>query len=136
MSESTIRTSLEQKIQFYHKRYIKSLYIGALSNSLIFISGSLYYFYFKYGEIRPMDLEDYLVSGIAIVIAFVFGAVVQIAQHNFQVKQLESCLREIDENTMTELTLKQQRMRKLGMFLIALTALIGGLLLLAYFVFR
>ena len=136
MSESAIRTSLEQKILFYRKHYIKSLYIGALSNSLIIVSGSLYYFYFKYGEIRPLDVTDYLVSGTAIIIAFIFGVVVQIAQHNFQIKQLESCLREIDEDAMTELTLKQQRVRKLRLIFIALTALVCGLLLLAYFVFR
>ena len=128
--------SLQKRIEFYHQRYIKSLYIGALSNSLFIVSGSLYYFYFKYGEIRPMDLVDYLVFGIAITIAFVFGAVVQIAQHNFQVKQLESCLQEIDEDTMTVLTLKEQRNKKIRLFFIALTALVCGLLLFAYFVFR
>jgi hypothetical protein len=136
MSETNIRTSLQKRIQFYHQRYVKSLYIGALSNSLIFVSGSLYYFYFKYGEIRPMDLVDYLVFGIAIILAFVIGAVVQIAQHNFQVRQLESCLQEIDEDTISMLTLKEQRNKKLRLFFIALGALVCGLLLLAYFVFR
>ena len=134
--ETVIRTSLESKIQFYHQRYIKSLYIGALSNSLVFVSGSLYYFYFKYGEIRPMDLVDYLVFGTAIIIAFVLGAVVQIAQHNFQVRQLESCLQEIDEDSISTLTIKEHRNKKLRLFFIALLALICGLLLLAYFVFR
>ena len=70
------------------------------------------------------------------LIYFVFGAVVQIAQHNFQVKQLESCLHEIDEDSMTVLTLKEQRNKKLRLFFIALGALVCGLLLLAYFVFR
>ena len=134
-SETVIRTTLENRIQFYHQRYIKSLYIGALSNSLVFVSGSLYYFYFKYGEIRPMDLVDYLVFGTAIIFAFVLGAVVQIAQHNFQVRQLESCLQEIDEDSMSELTLKEHRNKKLRLFFIALIALVAGLLLLAYFVF-
>lgn len=136
MSEPAIRSSLEKKIQFYHQHFLKSLYIGALTNSLILISGSLYYFYFKYGEIRPLDLDDYLVSGTAIILAFVFGAIVQLAQHNFQIKQLESCLQEIDEDTMTEFTLKQQGMRKRRLFFMALTAIVCGLLLLAYFVFR
>ena len=83
-----------------------------------------------------MDLVDYLVFGTGIVIAFVFGAIVQIAQHNFQVKQLESCLQEIDENSMTLLTLKEQRHKKLRLFFIALLALVCGLLLLAFFIFR
>ena len=136
MSTPAIRSSLEKRIQFYHQHYIKSLYIGALSNVLVFVSGSLYYFYFKYGEIRPLDLVDIVVFGTAIIIAFVFGAVIQIAQHNFQVKQLESCLQEIDEDSITVLTLKEQRNKKLRLFFIALLALVCGLLLLAYFVFR
>lgn len=135
-SDTTTRTSLERRIQFYHQRYVKSLYIGALSNSLIFVSGSLYYFYFKYGKIRPLDLVDCLVFGSAIIIAYALGAVVQIAQHRFQIRQLESCLREIDEDSISVLTLKEQRNKKLRFFFIALTALICGLLLLAYFIFR
>ncbi len=135
-TEPVIRTSLEQRIQFYHKHFIKSLYIGALSNSLFFISGSLYYFYFKYGEIRPLDLTDYLVFGTGITIAFVLGAWVNISQHNFQMKQLESCLQEIDENALTELTMKDRRNKKIRLFIIVLLALISGLLLLAYFIFR
>ena len=136
ISPPVIRTSLENRIQFYRKRYMKSLYIGALSNVLIVVSGSLYYFYFKYGEIRPMDLTDYLVFGTAIILAFLLGAVVQIAQHNFQVRQLESCLKEIDEDSMTVLTLKEQRNKKLRLFFVALTAVVLGLLLLAYLIFR
>lgn len=135
-SDTNIRTSLERRIQFYHQRYVKSLYVGALSNSLIFVSGSLYYFYFKYGKIRPLDLEDCLVFGSAIIIAYVLGAVVQIAQHKFQIRQLESCLREIDEDSISVLTLKEQRNKKLRLFFIVLTALICGLLLLSYFIFR
>jgi hypothetical protein len=136
MSEPDIKSSLEKKVRFYRQRYVKSLYMGALTNSLIFVSGSLYYFYFKYGEIRSMDLEDYLVFGTAIIIAFVIGAAAQLAQHNFQIKQLESCLQEIEEERITELTIKQHRMRKRRLFFIALIVFVCGLLLLAYFVFR
>jgi len=131
-----VRTSLENRIRFYRKHYVKSLYIGALSNVLIFVSGSLYYFYFKYGELRPLDLTDYLVFSVAMLLAFALGAWAQIALHNFQVRQLESCLKEIDEDAMTMLTLNEQRNKKLRLIFIALTALILGLLLLAYLIFR
>jgi hypothetical protein len=133
-SEPVIRNSLEKRIQFYHENYVKSLYIGALSNALIFVSGSLYYFYFKYGEIRPLDLTDFLVFGGATLIAFIFGAAVNIGQMNFQVKQLESCLQEIDEDSISELTLKEQKNKRRRLFFIMLLALISGLLLLAYLI--
>ncbi|MEA3463186.1 MAG: hypothetical protein U9R49_14980 [Bacteroidota bacterium] len=135
-SDPTVRTTLENKINFYHQRYIKSLYVGALSNALLILSGMLYYFYFKYGEIRPFQWDDYLVFSAAIIIGFALGAYVQIAQHNFQVKQLESCLNEIDEDAISTITLREQRNRKRRLILIFLLAIICGLLILAYLIFR
>ena len=136
-SDSVIRTSLENKIRFYRQHFSKSLYVGALSNSLFILSGMLYYyFFFKYGEIRPFTWDDYLVFGITIIIGFAFGAYVQIAQHNFQIKQLEDCLLEIDEDAFTNLTLRDQRNKKRRLIYIFLLALVCGLLLLAFFIFQ
>jgi len=134
--DPVIRTSLENKILFYHRHYKKALYVGALSNSLLILSGMLYYFYFKYGEIRPFQWDDYLVFGATMVLGFVIGAFVQIKQLNFQIKQLESCLKEIDEETISTITLRDQRNKKRRMIFIVLLALVCGLLLLAYFIFR
>lgn len=135
-SGPVIRTSLENKVKFYHQHFNKSLYVGALSNSLFILSGMLYYFYFKYGEIRSLTWDDYLVFGITMVLGFALGAYVQITQHSFQVKQLENCLQEIDEETITTNTLREQRNKKRRMILIFLLALICGLLVLAFFIFR
>ncbi len=135
-SGPVIRTTLEHKISYYYKHYIKSLYIGALSNVMLIFSGILYYFYFKYGEVRPFQWDDYLVFTAVIVIGYFFGAYIQIAQHNFQIRQLESCLQEIDENSLSSYTLRQQRNRKRRMTLIFLLAMVCGLLLLAYLIFR
>jgi len=135
-SDPVIKTSLENKVKFYHQHFKKSLYVGALSNSLFILSGMLYYFYFKYGEIRPFAWDDYLVFGITIILGFALGVYIQITQHSFQVKQLESCLQEIDEESMSALTLRENRNKKRRMILIFLLALICGLLLLAFFIFR
>ena len=135
-SDPVIRNSLKNKVKFYHQHFRKSLYVGALSNSLFILSGMLYYFYFKYGEIRSFTWDDFLVFGVTIILGFALGAYVQIAQHNFQVKQLENCLEEIDEDTITTLTLMQQRAKKRRLTLIFLLALVCGLLLLAFFIFR
>jgi hypothetical protein len=135
-SGQTVRATLENKIGFYHKRYIKSLYVGALSNSLFVISGMIYYFFFKYGEIRPFQWDDYLVSGIAVILSFVIGAVAQVKQSNFQVGQLESCLLEIDEDVLSTITLSDQRNKRRRRTLVFLLALLCGLLVLAFFIFR
>jgi hypothetical protein len=135
-SAENLRTILESKISFYNKIYFKSLYVSALSNSLFFISGILYYYSFKYGEIRSFTAGDYLVLGIFLIAGFVLGAYIQIKNHNFQIRQLESCLTEIDENTISELTIKKEKNRKLYIFLAALLAIICGLLVLAFIAAR
>jgi hypothetical protein len=134
-SGPVIRETLENKISFYRTHYIKSLFVGALSNALLIVSGMLYYLYFKYGELRPFTWEDYLVLGSVILIGYFFGAYVQIAQHNFHVRQLESCLQEIDENIINTYTLRKQKNRKRLLILIFVLAIVCGLLLLAYLVF-
>jgi len=135
-SDPVIRTTLENKVLFYHEHYIKSLYVGALSNSLIILSGMFYYLYFKYGEIRPFQWEDYLVLAVAIVIGFFVSAIAQRAQFNFQIKQLESCLQEIDEDTITTHTIREQQNKKRQMIRLLLLAIICGLLVLAFLIFR
>lgn len=135
-SEPVIRTTLEEKISFYHQKYSYTLYVGALSNALIILSGILYYFYFKYGEIRPFQWDDYLVFSLTMLIGFGLGAAVQIAQYRFQIKQLEGCLQEIDEDAISTLTLREQRNKKRRRILAFLLAVVFGLLVLAYFIFR
>jgi hypothetical protein len=96
----------------------------------------IYYFYFKYGEIRPFQWDDYLVFSLTMLIGFGLGVTVQIAQYRFQIRQLESCLQEIDEETMTTFTIREQRNKKRRLVLIFVLALVCGLLLLGFFIFR
>lgn len=135
-SDPVIRTTLEEKINFYHQKYVSSLYVGALSNALLILSGMLYYFYFKYGEVRPFQWDDYLVFSATLLMGFALGAGVNIAHHRFQIKQLESCLQEIDEDVISSFTLKDQRNKRRRMVLAFLLALICGLLVLTFFIFR
>ena len=135
-ARDNLKKVLEGKISFYRKKYLHSLYVGALSNAFLIISGMLFYFYFKYGEVRPFETDDYIVFGVVIMISFALGAFLQVKQHNFHIRQLEVCLHELDEHTLHELTLKKQRHKKLQLLLIYLLALICGLLVLAYLLAR
>jgi hypothetical protein len=128
-----LRMLLEKKINFSRDKYIRSLHIGALSNPLFVINGMLYYFYFKYGKVRPFDIDDYMVLGLVIIIAFVLGAFFQVKHHNFHIRQLEQCLSQIDEHTINQLTLRDQRIKRRNRILVFILAIICGLLLLAYF---
>jgi hypothetical protein len=127
-----LRKVLENTINFYKNKYHRSLYVGALSNPLFIISGLLYYFYFKYGEVRPLEMDDYFVFGITIILGFLLGAYAQLKQYNFHIRQLEHSLIEIDETTITDLTIKRQNDKKRQLFLIFLLALVCGFLVLAF----
>ncbi len=127
-----LRDLLEMKITYYRQRHLKSLHIAALSGSLFFLSGMIYYFYFKYGEIRPLDVTDLLVFSTAVLVAYVTGVIIQMKSHGFYIRQLEHCLAEIDENAIKELTIQRQKHQRRRLFFIILLALVAGLLLFTY----
>jgi hypothetical protein len=129
-----VREFLESKIRFYRGRYFISVYITALSNPLIFICGMIIYSYFKYGEVKPMQFEDYLVFGLACIIGFAMGAFFQIKQYNFQISQLEACLSDLDEKGINENLIRKRNRQRKRMLLIFIVALLLGLLVLGYLI--
>ena len=135
-AEDNLRKVLGKTIGFYKDKYIRSLYVTALSYSLFIISGTLFYFFFKYGEVRPFETDDYFVYGFTIILGFALGAYAQIKLHNFQIRQLKLCLNEIDENTINGLTVKNQKAKRRQIFLVFLLAIICGLLILAFILSR
>jgi hypothetical protein len=96
----------------------------------------LYNFFCKYGEIRLFRWDDYLVFSGIIIIGFALSAFIQIMQIDFQVKQPESCLEEIDEETFSDITLQRQKNNNLRLLLMTLLAITGGLFILALLIFR
>lgn len=130
------KSILSRSIKFYHRVFKKAIFVSALSNPLFIIAGSLYYFYFKYGEVRPFALDDWLVFSIFIVISFAFGAVMQLAQYNFQIGQMEASLKEINEETITKLNLKLQKNKRIRVLIIFSLAVILGVLVLSYLLIR
>jgi hypothetical protein len=128
-AEDNLREVLGKTIGFYKDKYIPSLYVAALSYSLFIICGTLFYFYFMYGEVRPFETDDYFVYGITIILGFALGAYAQIKLHNFHIRQLELCLNEIDEHTINGLTVKNQQAKRRQILLIFFVSIVCGLLL-------
>ncbi|MEN8138589.1 MAG: hypothetical protein ABFR62_09155 [Bacteroidota bacterium] len=131
-----LRAILESEINYYRKSYFKSAYINALSVFLFIISGNIFYFYYKYGEIRALDMEDYFVFGIIALIGFSLAAYVQRKQYSFRIKQLEKTLEEIDENTISPITIKKQYHRKNLIFLALILAVVCGILIFSFIAFK
>ena len=132
----SVADKLHDYIDFYHNRYIKSIYIGALSSSLLFLTGSIYYFYFKYQELPKFEIDDFVVLSIGIFLSYGLSAFVQLKQNNFRIKQLEKSLKEIDENTFTEQVAESYKSRRIRNILFISILLCIGLLLLIFLLYQ
>jgi hypothetical protein len=134
-ADQNIKTLLFSYIDFYTKKFVLSLIITSLSSSLIFISGSFYYFYYKYGTIRSFQYDDYLVFGAIIVISYISSAFVQINNFNFHIRQLENSLSDIEKETINESNIKNYKKLNTRNLIIYSIIVFIGLLLLILFLF-
>ncbi|MFH6768630.1 hypothetical protein V8G56_07785 [Gaetbulibacter aquiaggeris] len=134
-ADQNIKTSLYSYIDFYTKKFLLSLIITSFSSPLVFISGAFYYFYYKYGTVRSFQHEDYLVFGAIIFIGFLISAFFQIKNFNFHVRQLESSLADIEQETINESKLKHYKKLNNRNLIIYSIILFIGLLLLILFLF-
>lgn len=132
ISNKQLKKILRSYINFYNGEYVKSLFVSALSSTLFFLSGSLFYLYFKYKQIPTFEFDDFIVLSIGIVLSYGVSAFAQIKQTNFQIKQLESCLIEIEENKLTASSIKTYRTKRLKNIVVVGIALILGVILFLY----
>lgn len=132
----SLRACLEKVIGFYREQFLVALYVAAVSGSLVFYIGVLYYSWFKYGGIRPMEIDDYVVFVTGLLLAFAINAVAQRWQAAFHMRELEACLREIDAQSLSEQTLRKQRFRRIKVSLMWAVWALLGVLVLAYFIAR
>ncbi|TNE62190.1 MAG: hypothetical protein EP344_05250 [Bacteroidetes bacterium] len=127
---------LRQYIAFYYRHYYRAMLVMAGSSVFFFLTGSLYYLYFKYGGIPPVHWDDLLVLGIGLVLSFSLSAVAQIWQGNFQIRQLEERVQEIGEQSLSADSLDTQRSKMLRNAVLIGIALIAGLLLFLYLIYQ
>ncbi|MBN1352923.1 hypothetical protein JXJ21_26270 [candidate division KSB1 bacterium] len=127
-----LREVLKTKIDYFNKEYIKAIYIAAVSNPLLVTAGLMYYFYFKYGRIRPLDPEDVVVLGTMILLSFFIAAFAHVKQYRFQIRQLERCLHDLDEDSLNELTVESVKRQRLRILIFAIIALVCGILVFLY----
>lgn len=134
-ADQNIKTLLYSYIDFYTKIFAPSLIISSFSSSLFFISGSFYYFYYKYGTIRSFQYDDYLVFGTIIVISFLLSAFIQNRNFNFHIRQLENSLAEIEQESINESKLAHFKKLNNRNLIVYSIILFIGLLLLFLFLF-
>jgi len=130
-----LKDLLQSQINFYKKIYVKSILVSAFSSSLLFISGSLFYMHIKYKQIPTFEIDDIIVLSLGIILSYVFSSYAQLRQNRFQISQLESCLVEIEDNTINTSTLKKYKFNSLRNKILIGVLLITGLVLFFYLIF-
>lgn len=123
-------------IDFYYKYFIYSIFVNALSSSLLFLSGSLLYLYFKYHEIPSFQLDDYIVLGIGLALSYGLSVVFQLKHNNNHIKRLEKSLIEIEDNTITKDSIRKYRNKKVKNIVTISLFLFTGLVLLILLIFK
>lgn len=126
---------LRAYIDFYTKQYIKSIFVSALSSTLFFLSGSMFYLHFKYEQIPTFELDDFIVLTIGIILSYGVSAFAQIKQNDYQINQLESCLVEIEENTINASSIKKYKTNRIKNIITIGIALITGVIIFLYLIF-
>lgn len=128
---SPIKEVLQARIAFFNKSYLKALLVMALSNPVMILTGGLYYLYFKYGEIRPLDVEDIIVFSLFLIAGYFLMLVFQVKNFRFHIGQLEASLSEFEDGGLTEHILNAQRQkRNRVLFMTSLAVIIGILMFL------
>lgn len=123
------RSLLHSYISFYSRSFVPSLITASLTGPLVFVIGALFYFFIKYGTIRPLEFVDFLVLGSMVIISFLLSAFVQIKNFNFHIGQLKDSLAEIEKDTLTESRLEYYKKKKYRNLIIYSIILLVGLLL-------
>lgn len=130
-----LKDLLKAYFDFYTGQYIKSIFVNALSSTLFFVSGSMFYLLFKYEQIPIFELDDFIVLAIGIIFSYGVSAFAQIKQNDYQINQLESCLVEIEENTINASSIKKYKTNRIKNIIAIGIALITGVIIFLYLIF-
>lgn len=131
---NTLRDYLVDITHFYRHRYVWAVCVNALTAPLVFYTGSQYYSYLKYGGLRSLDTMDLTVFGLFLSLAFVIGLVAHLWQFRFHIRELESCLHDMDALTVALQQAGKRAFQRQQSRLVAIILAVLGLLVLAYLV--
>lgn len=134
VADEPVKSVLNSSVDFYNGPYIKSILVSALSSTLFFLSGSLFYLYFKYGQIPTVEADDFIVLTLGIIMSYGISAYAQNKQNDFQITQLEMCLAEIKENTITPLCIERYKANRIKNMVKVGMALVIGVIILLYLI--
>jgi ABC-type multidrug transport system fused ATPase/permease subunit len=127
-----LRENLSSMLSYLKTKFTSTLLAISITYLFVFISGSLIYFYFAYGYVRPLDYLDVVVFTGFIMIGIVFNFIVNRGQVKYQIRHLENCLSDLNDQALplAEEMIESQRKQDRANKLILGVLLIFGFLLL------
>ena len=131
--EGTALDWLESQMRYYHRYFHRSILVSALSSAIVYLSGSFYYYRWKYQGLPDFALDDVVVLAVGALLAFGVSAFAQITQGDHQIGQLQNALTELMDGVDTQNVItrfKQSKARSTLIISLLLSAGVGLLFLL------
>ena len=132
----TPKEKLASMLTYLRSRFFTTLLAISSTYIFIFLSGMLLYFYATYGQVRPLDGQDIIVFSIFIIFGLVFNFIVSQKQVAYQIKHIEACLSDLNDNTLPLVLSNIETQRKhdrTNKVLVLLVLVFGFVLLLVVF---
>ncbi|WP_288370467.1 hypothetical protein [uncultured Algoriphagus sp.] len=131
----SIIKNLQDYLGFYHIEYRKSILINASTATMVFLTGSYFYFIMKYVQVPDLEWDDYTVFGIGSLLSFGISFFAQNHQFRFNIGQLEKLMKEADEGSLKEEHIQNYHSnRKRWIWIFAILGIVG-IALLMYLLF-
>ena len=132
----TIQGSLINKLNYLKAYYFKIQFMVGLTNPLMVSAGACYFMYFKYSEIRPMDLEDILVFGAILIVSFLFTIPTTLGLYGFHLRNIQNSLANLENEDHWEKEIKRYKRSRNILAGVFITLLLIGILALIVILLR
>lgn len=106
------REKLASMLTYLRSDFFSTLLAISIGYPFMFIAGMLLYFFAEYGRVRPLDRQDIIVFSIFIIAGLVFNFYMNRKQVDYQVKHLETCLSDLNDNSLQMVSKNLERQRK------------------------
>lgn len=130
------REKLSSMLSYLKTKFTSTLLAISITYLFLFIGGSLIYFYMAYGYVRTLDTVDVIVFSGFILMGILINFFVNKGQVKYQVKHLENCLSDLNDQALPlaeELIEAQRKQDRSNKLFLAVVLIIAFLMLIAVF---
>ncbi len=126
------REKLASMLTYLRSRFFSTLLAISSTYPFLFISGMLLYFYAEYGQVRPLDGQDIIVFSFFLILGLGFNLYINRKQIAYQIKHLETCLSDLNDNSLEIVSkhVEMQRKQDVTIKILLMLVLVFGFVLL------